>query len=143
MVRPILCVHRANLPFFGRSPQGVSIVDGWGLVKLLRAARPVLSPEDVRALARLANDRLRPASAALPNLYARSLGPPNGDSPVAQPGQAPDPVRDERYEPPARREHLRIAREARATATDQRSYWTNRGVTEGTAPATIPPDEPE
>jgi len=142
-VRPILCVHRANRPFFGRSPLGVSIVDGWGLVKFLCSARPVLSADEVRALARFANDRLRPASAPLPDLYARSLGEPNRDRRAAQPWDAPDSVRDERYAPPARREHLRIARESRAAATDQRNYWTNRGLTEGKAPATIRPETRE
>jgi hypothetical protein len=128
-VRPILCVHRADLPFFGASPQGVTIVDGWGLAKILRAARPVLAPEDVRALARIANDRLRPTAAQMPS----------DDRPVAQPWQVPEPVGDERYVPPARRDQLRIAREARATATDQRVYWTNRGLIEGKAPPTIRP----
>jgi hypothetical protein len=140
-VRPILCVHRANLPFFLRSPRGVSIVDGRGLVKLLCAARPVLSPADVRILARLANDRLRPAATPMPDLYLQELGRNDDSKAIVQPGLAPDTFRDLRYAPPAQREHIRIARESRAAATDQRSYWTNRGVTEGKAPPTIRPDE--
>jgi hypothetical protein len=48
---------------------------------------------------------------------------------------------DERFLPPVRREHLRLAREARARATDKRIYWTRRGLADGTAPPTVPPNE--
>jgi hypothetical protein len=141
-VRPILCVHRADLPFFGASPQGVSIVDGRGLVKTLRKAQRRLSPEDVRTLARLANDRLRPASAPTPRLYKdlvpRSSGLPASGVAESSPGLGDG---DERFLPPIRREQLRLAREARARATDQRTYWTSRGLAPGKAPPTIPPQE--
>ena len=143
-VRPILCVHRADLPFFGASPQGVPIVDGRGLVRSLRKADRRLSPEDVRTLARLANDRLRPASTPTPRLY-RDLAPRLSEVPAGvQVEPTPEPAEgDERFLPPVRREHLRLAREARARATDQRTYWTSRGLAPGKAPPTIPPQERE
>jgi hypothetical protein len=143
-VRPILCVHRADLPFFGASPQGVSIVDGRGLVRSLRKAQRRLSPEDVRTLARLANDRLRPASAPAPRIY-KDLVPRSSELPAsAQPEPSPGSTEDDdRFLPPIRREQLRLAREARARATDQRTYWTSRGLAPGKAPPTIPPQEPE
>jgi len=142
-VRPILCIHRADLPFLGASPQGVLIVDGRGLVKTLRAAPQRLSAQDVQVLARLANDRLRPAAA-----------PPSGpNTPVASHASSPNPaVRSEpslgaadgdiSYLPPIRREQLRLAGEARARATDERTYWTPRGLAEGKAPPTRPREDP-
>lgn len=141
-VRPILCVHRADLPFFSASPQGVSIVDGRGLVKTLRKAPRRLSPEDVRALARLSNDRLRPASSPTPRPYT-PLAPPPGDQPTgATPAPSPDSTEgEERFLPPVRREQLRLGREARARATDQRTYWTRGGLAQGKAPPIAPPDE--
>jgi hypothetical protein len=142
-VRPILCVHRADLPLFGASPAGVSIVDGHGLVKLLREAPPRLSAEDVREFARIANERLRPAAARMPPLYGRAPVPPRSDSTVAFPAAASSaPADDEQFMPPVRREQLQAAREARARATDRRQYWTSDGLAPGNAPPTIPPDEP-
>lgn len=49
----------------------------------------------------------------------------------------------ERYMPPVRREQIRLAREARATATAERRYWTPGGVARGEAPPTIPAHEPD
>ena len=137
-VRPILCVHRADLPFFDKSPQGVSIVNGRGLVKTLRKAPPRLAPHEVRELAALASDRLRPASGPAPRLYteiapARVAVPP---PPAAVEG-------DERFLPPIRREQLRLAREARARVTDERTYWTRGGLAEGKAAPIVPPGEAE
>jgi hypothetical protein len=139
-VRPILCVHRADLPFFPGSPQGVSIVNGRGLVKTLREAPHRLSPEDIRTLARLANDRLRPASAPGPLLY-KTIVVPTSEPARSGPSEPSQDLLegDERFLPPVRREHLRLAREARARATDKRSYWTRRGLADGKAPPTIPP----
>ena len=144
-VRPILCVHRAWLPFFGASPHGVSIVDGRGLVKLLHKAPRRLSAGDVREIAQIADDRLRPAAARFPRLYGPLPGPPRSDE-TAAPASASWSVTaegDELFMPPAQRAHLQLAREARARATDQRSYWTIKGMTPGKAPPTIPPKKPE
>jgi hypothetical protein len=142
-VRPILCVHRASLPFFGAAPHGVSIVDGRGLVKLLRKAPRRLSAVDVHEIAQIADDRLRPAAAHFPRLYGQLPVPPRSDETEA-PATASSFVTtdgDELFMPPARRAHLQLAREARARATDQRSYWTNKGLAQGKAPPTVPPKE--
>jgi hypothetical protein len=140
-VRPILCVHRADLPFFGSSAQGVSIVDGRGLVKTLRKAPRRLEPADVLALASLASDRFRPASAPVPALYEYSV-PPHGETPVIAPPASPLAAQlQERFQPPVRRAQLQLAREARARATDKRVYWTRGGLAEGKAPPTLPPSE--
>ncbi|MFI5259857.1 MAG: nuclease-related domain-containing protein [Candidatus Limnocylindrales bacterium] len=141
-VRAILCIHRADLPFFGASPGGVSIVDGRGLVKLLRRASPRLSAQDVRDLATLANDRLRPAVAPLPELYGRlPLGASSVRPVEIEPVPEASPIEGERFMPPTRRAHLQAAREARARATDQRTYWTRDGLTQGKAPPAIPPEQ--
>ena len=42
-------------------------------------------------------------------------------------------VDTERFMPPVRREQIRLAREARARATDERRYWTPQGVSIGQA----------
>jgi len=63
-VTPIICVHRADLPWFRSEVQGVRIVSGKDLVKRLRKADPVLSPADVDRIADLAAARLRPAYVA-------------------------------------------------------------------------------
>jgi hypothetical protein len=145
IVRPILCVHRAELPFFQKSPQGVTITDGRGLVKLLSKAGPRISYADVAELARLAHERLPPA--LKPNR------PPGGPPSIAAPPvQRPAPSLrippppedfsslegDELYMPPTRREQIRLAREARARATDKRTYWTREGLEQGHAPPTLP-----
>lgn len=66
-VMPIICVHRADLPWFRSEVQGVRIVSGKDLVSRLRKADPVLSPADVERLAALAAARLRPALVAPPS----------------------------------------------------------------------------
>lgn len=50
-VSPVLCLHRAKLGWFEKSVRGVRIVDGRGLVKLLRGGDPRLSDEQVQTLA--------------------------------------------------------------------------------------------
>jgi hypothetical protein len=60
-VVPVICVHRASLPWFGSSAGGVRIVSGKELVKRLRKADPWLEPNAVAQLANAAADRLRPA----------------------------------------------------------------------------------
>jgi hypothetical protein len=60
-VTGIICLHRADLPWFRSEVRGVRIVSGKDLVKRLRKADPVLSPADVDRLADLVAARLRPA----------------------------------------------------------------------------------
>ena len=60
-VTPIICVHRADLPWFRSEVKGVRIVSGKDLVDRLRKADPVLSPADIECLAAIAAARLRPA----------------------------------------------------------------------------------
>lgn len=63
-VTPIICVHRADLPWFRSEVQDVRIVSGNDLVRRLRRADPVLSPADVERLSDIAAARLRPAVVA-------------------------------------------------------------------------------
>lgn len=63
-VTPVICVHRADLPWFRSEVAGVRIMSGKDLVKRLRTADRVLSPADVERLAALAAARLRPAFVA-------------------------------------------------------------------------------
>ena len=63
-VTPVICVHRADLPWFRSEVGDVRIVSGKELVKRLRKADPVLAPADVERLAALASARLRPAFVA-------------------------------------------------------------------------------
>jgi len=60
----VICVHRADLPWFQSEVAGVRIVSGKDLVTRLRMADRVLSPADVERLAALAGARLRPAFVA-------------------------------------------------------------------------------
>ncbi|MGD0248910.1 MAG: hypothetical protein ABSB75_07650 [Candidatus Limnocylindrales bacterium] len=137
-VRPILCVHRADLPFFAPSAQGVPIVGRRGLVKMLRGAPRVLTSDQVMELARITNARLRPAARPVLALQqeqwavtaARSAA---GLAPIPAPG-----YEDALYMPPDRRDRLRAALEAQARATDERAYWTPKGVVEGLAPGPHP-----
>jgi hypothetical protein len=64
MVTPVICVHRADLPWLRSEVAGVRIVSGKDLVKRLREADHLLAPADVERLAALASARLRPAFAA-------------------------------------------------------------------------------
>lgn len=144
IIRPILCIHRADLPFFAASPRGVPIVDGRGLVQMLRKAPPQLSPDDIKLLARLLDDRLRPASARLLDIDHSTEVEASPAGAGTRGGQSSvDYVGDERYLPPARREQLRRAREARARATHERSYWTRDGLAAGKAAPTVPPAQPD
>ena len=52
-------------------------------------------------------------------------------------------VDTERFMPPVRREQIRLAREARARATDERRYWTPQGVSIGQATPVVPVDQPQ
>jgi len=61
MVTPVICVHRADLPWLRSEVAGVRIVSGKDLVKRLREADHLLAPADVERLAALAAARLRPA----------------------------------------------------------------------------------
>ncbi len=72
-VTSVICVHRADLPWFRSGVGGVRIVSGQELVNRLRKAAPVLSPADVERLAALASDRLRPAMVATPTARAPSI----------------------------------------------------------------------
>jgi Nuclease-related domain len=65
-VTPIICVHRADLPWFRSEVAGVRIVSGKETVKRLRKAQAILSPADVERLVALVEERLRPAVVAPP-----------------------------------------------------------------------------
>jgi hypothetical protein len=60
-VVPVICVHRASLPWFGAQAAGVRIVSGKDLVKFLRKADPRQTPEAVERLANAAASRLASA----------------------------------------------------------------------------------
>ena len=60
-VVPVLCIHRASLPWLGSHAGGVRIVSGKELVKRLRKAEVKLSRDQVRELATAAAGRLAPA----------------------------------------------------------------------------------
>lgn len=60
-VQPLICVHRADLPWLRSEVRGVRVVSGKGLVSRLGKAESVLAPTDVERLAGLADARLRPA----------------------------------------------------------------------------------
>ncbi len=59
---PVICVHRASLPWFGADARGIRIVSGKDLVKRLRKADPRLVTEAVERLANAAAERLKPAA---------------------------------------------------------------------------------
>ena len=48
---PVICAHRAELPIFTKSVDGVRVVDGQGLVRLLTTSATVLAPDSVIDLA--------------------------------------------------------------------------------------------
>ena len=50
-VTPLLCIHRAELPWRAATVGGVPIVSGHGLTKLLEGADGTLSVDDVRRVA--------------------------------------------------------------------------------------------
>ena len=61
-VTPLICVHRADLPWGRVELDGVRIVGPKELVKVLRSAPAVLSADEVRLLAERADATLRPAA---------------------------------------------------------------------------------
>lgn len=62
-VRPVICAHRADLPWFRREVRGVRIVSGRDLVRLIRGSDAVLSADEVLELSRLAVRNLPGAEA--------------------------------------------------------------------------------
>jgi ssDNA-binding Zn-finger/Zn-ribbon topoisomerase 1 len=50
-VVPVICAHRAELPIFTNRGNGIRVVDGKGLVRLLTTSATVLAPESVGDLA--------------------------------------------------------------------------------------------
>lgn len=60
-VTPIICAHRADLPWLRSGVGNVRIVSGKELVKRLREANAVLQPVDIDRLTALLEARLRPA----------------------------------------------------------------------------------
>jgi hypothetical protein len=60
-VTPVLCLHRARMPFFAKAVQGVRVASGKQLAGLLRAGDARLASEQVQALAREADRILKPA----------------------------------------------------------------------------------
>jgi hypothetical protein len=60
-VTPVLCLHRARMPFFVKAAQGVRVASGKQLVKLLRSGENRLTAEQVQELAHEAERVLRPA----------------------------------------------------------------------------------
>ena len=56
-VVPVLCIHGCAVPW--KTVQGVRLVGPRGLKKLITKAKPVLSEEDVRALAQVAEGGLK------------------------------------------------------------------------------------
>ena len=144
-VWPILCVDRVRQPFAATAPNKVWVVDGRGLVRLLRKAPRLLSAEDARELARVADDRLRPVAAPLPQLYGPLPMAAQNDRAVI-PSRVPSAMAadgDQSFMPPVRRAQIEAAREARARATDQRMYWHKGGLAQGKAPPTIRPGDPD
>ena len=63
-VTRVICVHRADLPWFKSEVRGVRVVSGKDLISRLRKAVPILSPADIERLAALADARLLPAYVA-------------------------------------------------------------------------------
>ena len=57
-VTPLICVHRAELPWFRSEVGGVPILSGTDLVRRLRKAPSVLALADVELLSRLVETRL-------------------------------------------------------------------------------------
>lgn len=63
-VTPVICLHRAELPWFSKTVRGVRLASGRQLVRLLRRGEARMNPEDVRMLAAEADRLLRPAAKA-------------------------------------------------------------------------------
>ena len=60
-VTPVICLHRAELPWFNKTVRGVRLASGRQLVRLLREGSVRLTPDQVQDLAREADRLLRPA----------------------------------------------------------------------------------
>lgn len=58
-VKPVLCLHRARLPFFDREVQGVRLASGRTLIRTLREGNQVLTTEQIDRIASAA-DRILP-----------------------------------------------------------------------------------
>ena len=52
-VIPVVCAHRADLPFFRRSVAGIRIVSGRGLARYIREQPALLSAAEIQELRRL------------------------------------------------------------------------------------------
>ncbi len=63
-VKPVICIHRAELPFFNKTVRGVRLASGKQLVRLLLEGDERLEAEEIHALAREAERVLRPAAKA-------------------------------------------------------------------------------
>lgn len=63
-VTPVLCLHRAKLGWGNKSGKGVRIVDGRGLVKLVRSGESRLSPAQIEGLASEIDKLFRPSVGA-------------------------------------------------------------------------------
>lgn len=61
-VTPVICLHRAELPWFNKTVRGVRLASGRQLVRLLRDGDRRLGPEDVQRLADDARRLLAPAA---------------------------------------------------------------------------------
>jgi hypothetical protein len=60
-VKPVICLHRGELPFFNKTVRGVRLASGRQLVRLLRNEERRLSDEQVQALAQAADRLLKRA----------------------------------------------------------------------------------
>ena len=58
VLQPVICAHRAGLPWFRSRAAGIPIVSGRGLVRLIRGQPEVLSPDEVSDLREIAERRL-------------------------------------------------------------------------------------
>jgi hypothetical protein len=62
VVTPVICIHRAELPFFNKTVRGVRLASGRQLARLLRDGDARISAEQVLDLAVDAERLLRPAA---------------------------------------------------------------------------------
>ena len=61
-VTPVVCLHRAELPWFNKTVRGVRLASGRQLARLLREGEVRLSADQVQALAREADVMFKPAT---------------------------------------------------------------------------------
>lgn len=76
-VTPLICVHRAELPFFRSKAQDIAILSPKAVVNRLRKAEALMSPSDIERLAA----RLTPSSQRRPG----SVESPSGSKMTAAP----------------------------------------------------------